>query len=94
MAPASVVGVGIGAAIAAGNFLLSLLTAKLASTRSVGSAMGVALVSMIVRLAALAVFFLILLKSGHRFLPMLVSFVFVYTVLMGVEVMLLNRERS
>jgi len=94
VAPASIVGVGVGVAIAAGNFLLSLLTTKLASTRSVGSAMGVALASMVVRLVALAVFFLMLFESGHRFVPMLVSFVFVYTVLMGVEVMLLNRERS
>ena len=86
--------VGLGAALAAGNFFLSVLTARFASTRTVAVATGVTMLSMGVRLTGLAVIFLLLSKSGYRFAPLLVSFVLVYTMSMGAEVILLNRERS
>ena len=89
-----IAGVGLGAAIAAGNFFLSVLTARFASTRAVAVATGVTLLSMGIRLTGLAVIFLLLFKSGYRFAPLLVSFVLFYTMLMGAEVIILNRERG
>ncbi|MDP1808262.1 MAG: hypothetical protein Q8L35_01855 [Actinomycetota bacterium] len=89
-----VVEVGIGAAMAGGNFLLSLLTAKFASTRTIGTAMGLTVLGMAVRLAGVAGLFLMLLKLGYKPVPLLISFVFLYTMFMGVEAVLLNRERG
>ena len=87
-------GVGIGTAVAVGNFSLSVMTAKFASTKSAAVATGAAMLSMGVRLPVLAWLLMLLFKSGYHFGPLIVSFVITYTMLMGVEVVLVNRERG
>lgn len=84
----------IGAAVAVGNFLLSLLTVKFAATRTTGAATGFVMLGMAVRLAGVAGILSVLLMRGYEPAPLLLSFVLMYTMLMVVEVVLLNRERG
>lgn len=84
--------VGIGAALAVGNFVLSLFTARLASNKKTSTAMGITMSSMIVRLIMLGAIFIELLKLRYYVLT-LVGFVFVFTVLTWFEAILLSRGK-
>lgn len=52
------------------------------------------MLGIVVRLAGLAILFWTFFKLGYAIGPLLISFVFAYTILMAGEIALLNRERS
>lgn len=96
MLPVSVVAIsaGIGVALASINSGLTIIIAVLALKKSALTAGIATAVGMFVRLAALAIIFFALIRAGYEAGPLLFGFVITYTILLGVEFLVLSRRRS
>lgn len=87
--------IGIGFTVSLINFFLAAVTTKLVSTiKSLNTVNAVMLLSMIIRMSGIGIFFIVLYELGYYIPPILLGFIILYNILLGFEVAIIQQART